>query len=342
MEARKLLLEGVDPIAARHEVRMHARTVAARGMTFKQCAENFVAAHESSWRNEKHRGQWKSTLSRYAYPIIGDLPASAIDTALVIKIIEPIWKEKAETASRLRGRIESVLDWAAVRGFRTGDNPARWRGHLEKLLPARGTIKAVKHHAAIPYREMPEFMAALREREGISARALEWTILTAVRTGEAIGARRLEIDHAAKTWTIPGDRMKSRREHRVPLSARALEILSMLPREDEFVFPGARKGVPLSNMAMLELMRGIKPGYVPHGCRSTFRDWAAETTNYPNHVVEMALAHVVGDKVEAAYRRGDLFEKRRRLMSDWARYCSRLVGTRTAAEKVNVVAFAGR
>jgi integrase len=339
-EARRLLLDGVDPIGARDEARMHAHAAAARGMTFKQCAENYIAAHETSWRNEKHRGQWKSTLSRYAYPIIGDLPASAIDTALVVRIIEPIWKEKAETASRLRGRIESVLDWAAVRGFRTGGNPARWRGHLDKLLPARGKVKPVKHHAALPYAEIPTFMADLRSRDGISTRALELTILTAVRTGEVIGARWSEFDVEAKVWTIAAERMKGGREHRVPLSDRAVAILTLLPREsdgDGFVFIGARSDKPLSNMAMLELMRGLRPGYVPHGFRSTFRDWAAEATNYQNHIVEMALAHVVGDKVEAAYRRGDLFEKRRRLMSDWAKYCSR-----PAAAAANVVAFASR
>ncbi len=322
-EARKLLLDGVNPIAARKKSITRARVATARGTTFKQCAEKYIAAHEAGWRNEKHRGQWKSTLASYAYPAIGDLPVSSIDTALVVKIIEPIWTQKSETASRLRGRIESVLDWATVRDFRIGENPARWRGHLDKLLPARGAVRTVKHHAAIPYPDMPAFMTELRDRDGISARALEWTILTAVRTSEAISARWSEIDHSSKSWTIPTERMKARREHRIPLSPRALEILSLLPREDAFIFPGARKGVPLSNMAMLELMRGMKPGYVPHGCRSTFRDWAAETTSYPNHVVEMALAHVVGNKVEAAYRRGDLFEKRRRLMSDWAKYCSR-------------------
>jgi integrase len=322
-DARKLLLDGVDSIAARKEAITRARVSAARGTTFKQCAEKYIAAHEAGWRNEKHRGQWKSTLASYAYPVIGELPVSAIDTTLLLKCLEPIWTAKPETAGRLRGRIEAVLDWAKAREYRQGENPARWRGHLDKLLPARGAVRTVKHHAALPYGELPAFMAELRDRDGISARALEWTILTAVRTSEAIGARWSEIDQCARSWTIPAERMKARREHRIPLCPRALEILSLLPREGSFVFPGARKGVPLSNMAMLELMRGMKPGYVPHGCRSTFRDWAAETTNYPNHVVEMALAHVVGDKVEAAYRRGDLFEKRRRLMNEWARYCSR-------------------
>jgi integrase len=335
-EARKLLLDGLDPIAVRNQSRQAAQVAAARRVTFKECAEKYVAAYEAGWRNEKHRAQWRATLAKYAYPIIGELPVSAVDISLMIKILEPVWTSRTETASRLRGRIEKVLDWAKVRGFRQGENPARWQGHLNKLLPARSKLKSTKHHPAIPFPEMPAFMAELREREGISARALEWAILTATRTGEVVGARWSEIDYATKTWTIPADRMKARREHRVPLCPRALEILSVLPREQEndLLFLGSRKSVPLSNMAMLELMRGMKPGYVPHGCRSTFRDWAAETTNSPNHVVEMALAHTVGDKVEAAYRRGDLFEKRRRLMDDWARYCAR-----TLSQTASLVRF---
>jgi integrase len=323
-ECRKVLLNGIDPIDARRSDRMQARVEAARGVTFRQCAESYIAAHEAGWRNEKHRAQWKATLATYAYPIIGQLSVAMVDTALVVKVIEPIWATKPETAGRVRGRIESILDWAKVRGFRAGDNPAQWRGHLDKLLPSRRKMRPVKHHAALPYAEMPTFMLELRNRDGISARALELTILTALRTGEVIGARWPEFDAKAKIWTIPARRMKGGREHRVPLCDRAIKILSSLPREGEFLFPGARKGEPISNMAMLELMRGMRPGFVPHGCRSTFRDWAAEMSNYPNHVVEMALAHVIGDKVEAAYRRGDLFEKRRRLMAEWERYCARI------------------
>jgi integrase len=342
-ECRKILLDGRDPIEVRNAERMQRRAETARVVTFKACAEQYIAAHEASWSNQKHREQWKSTLARYAYPIIGDLSVSAIDTALVIKVIEALWATKPETAARLRGRVESVLNWATVRGFRAGDNPARWRGHLDKLLPARGKVKPVKHHAALPYAEIPTFMADLRNRDGISARALELTILTAVRTGEVISARWSEFDVEAKVWTIPAERMKGRREHRVPLSNRAVAILTALPREgdgDGFIFIGARANRPLSNMAMLELMRGLRSGYVPHGFRSTFRDWAAETTNYQNHIVEMALAHVVGDKVEAAYRRGDLFEKRRRLMGDWARYCSQSAAAR--ATTVSNVLVLGR
>ena len=339
-DCRKILLDGRDPIEVRDAERMQKRTETARAVTFRECAERYIAAHEASWQNEKHRAQWKSTLVRYAFPVIGDLSVAAIDTALVVKIVEPVWHTKPETAARVRGRIENVLDWATVRAFRTGDNPARWRGHLDKLLPAPSKVRAVTHHAALPYAEIPAFMAELRTREGISARALELTILTAVRTGEALGARWSEVDTEARVWTIPADRMKARKQHRVPLSERAVAILHALPQEGNgngFVFIGARADRPLSNMAMLELMRGMRPGFVPHGFRSTFRDWAAETTNYQNHIVEAALAHVVGDKVEAAYRRGDLFEKRSRLMGDWARYCCQQTGHDT-----EVVAFEPR
>ena len=323
LEARRLLLDRIDPIEARRADRQDALTQIAKGMTFRQCAERYIAAHEPSWKNSKHKAQWKATLSTYAYPVFGNLSVAAIDVGLVMKVLEPIWTTKPETAGRVRGRIEVILDWARTRGHRDGENPARWKGHLENLLPARGKVRRVKHHAALPYAELPSFMTALRDREGISARALEFVILTAARTGEAINARWAEID--GDVWTIPPDRMKGGREHRVPLSKRAVEILEALPREkdSEFVFPGARAGKPLSNMALLTTLRRMGRGdLTAHGFRSTFRDWAAETTGYPSDVVEMALAHVVSSKVEAAYRRGDLFEKRRRLMADWGVYCS--------------------
>ena len=325
-ECRGLLLRGRDPIEERKAQRQAQLLEAARALTFKACAEQYVAAHEAAWRNAKHRAQWSSTLAAYAYPVIGELAVPSIDTALVLKCLEPIWKKKPETAKRLRGRIESILSWAAARGSRAGDNPARWKGHLDKLLAAPGKMRAVKHHPAMPYAELPQFMSKLRASDDATARALELTILTALRTSEVIGAAPAEVDLAAKVWTVPAVRMKQRREHRVPLSKRALEILGALPREGEFVFLGRREGKPLSNMAMLKLLERMKRDEATvHGFRSTFRDWAAETTGYPNHVVEMALAHAVGDKVEAAYRRGDLFEKRRRLMDEWGRYCSRLV-----------------
>jgi integrase len=336
-DARRILLDGRDPIDVRNAERLTAKIEAAKGMTFQQCAERYVATHQAAWRNEKHRAQWRSTLQRYAFPKLGTLPVSAVDTSLVLKVLEPIWASRPETAGRLRGRLEAVLDWATAREYRAGDNPARWRGHLDKLLPAKRKLRGVRHHTAMSYDELPAFMVRLRQSEFVSARALEFTILTAARTGETIGARWAEIDITTRVWTVPEDRTKSGREHRVPLSDRAVELLGALPREDknEYLFIGC-KGAGLSNMAMLELVKSA--GVTVHGFRSTFRDWAAETTAYPNHVVEMALAHVIGDKVEAAYRRGDLFEKRRRLMRDWATYCAK---TRRAVTKAdgNVVAM---
>jgi integrase len=323
-EARKALkLEGVDPIEARVKARQDAALEAARGVTFEDCAGRYIAAHEAGWRNPVHRAQWKSTLATYAYPTIGKLPVSAVDTALVLRVLEPVWHDKPETAGRVRGRIERILDWAAVRGYRRGDNPARWRGHLAQLLPSRGKIRAVKHHPALPYKDLPAFMVQLRARDSISARALEFAILTAARTGEAIGATWEEIAASERLWRIPGPRMKAGKPHTVPLAAGALEILAALPRinGNPYVFPGAIQGKPLSNMALLELMRDLAPDYVPHGFRSTFRDWAAECTAHPSWVAEAALAHVVADKVEAAYRRGELLAKRRALMTDWAVYC---------------------
>lgn len=326
---RKILLDGRDPIEERRATRASARAEAAKGITFRDCAARYIAAHRAGWRNAKHAAQWGSTLEAYASPHFGDLHVGAIDTALVLKAIEPIWTEKPETASRVRGRIESVLDWATARGYRRGENPARWKGHLDHLLPRRQKLARVRHHPALPYQDVPEFMAALRAQTGVSARALEFTILTAARTGEALGARWPEIDFKSRTWTVPGDRMKAGREHRVPLPDRAVEILSALPREGEFVFIGARAGRPLSNMALLMTLRRMnREAITAHGFRSSFRDWAAETTAYPSEVAEMALGHTVRSAVEAAYRRGDLFEKRRRLMADWAKYCE---GARTRA-----------
>jgi integrase len=316
-ECRRLLLDGRDPIDERTAERRRRQIEAARAMTFTQCAEAYIAAHQAGWTNRKHRTQWSSSVEAYAFPVMGDLPVAAIDTALVMKCLEPMWKAKPETAKRVRGRIEAVLDWAAVRGFRSSENPARWRGHLDKLLPAPGKVRATSHFPAIAWTDLAAFMADLRACEPISARALEFTILTAARTGEAVAARWSEFDLAAKTWTIPAARMKAKRDHRVPLSPRVLEILSDIPRHSEKVFD-------LGNSALLNALKRMgRADLTVHGFRSTFRDWAAETTAYPNHVVEMALAHLVSDKVEAAYRRGDLLEKRRRLMEEWARYCGR-------------------
>jgi integrase len=326
-DCRNLRLNDADPIADRQAGRLKAKLDAACAMTFKQCAEAYIAAHQASWKNEKHASQWPSTLATYAYPIFGDLPVQSIDVGLVTKALEPIWNTKTETASRLRGRIESVLDWAAARGYRQGDNPARWRGHLDKLLPARAKVQKVQHHSALPYAEIGAFMSDLRDQEGTAALALEFLILTATRTNEVIGAKWAEIDLGAGLWTIPAERMKAGKEHRVPLSTPALAALAGLPRPDGtvHVFPGGKAGKPLSNMAMLKLLdRMGRADLTVHGFRSTFRDWAAERTNFPREVAEQALAHSLPDKVEAAYRRGDLFEKRRHLMDAWGRICAKV------------------
>lgn len=325
-KARQALLDGIDPIEDRTALRRAERAEAAKRITFKEAAEKYIAAHRAGWKNAKHADQWEATLTTYAYPTIGNLSVADVDTAHVLKIIEPIWGSKTETASRVRGRIESVLDWATARKFRQGENPARWRGHLDKLLPARAKVQKVEHHPAMPYADVSAFVREIREGGSISALALEFTILTACRTGEVTGARWEEFDFAKKVWTIPGERTKSGRDHRVPLSPRALAILKEVPRikGNPYVFTGAREGQHLSNMAMLELLRekrGMK--FTVHGFRSSFRDWAGEVTNFPREIAEAALAHVLGDKTEAAYQRGDLLEKRRKLMEAWAGYCDR-------------------
>jgi len=327
-EYRRLLRsEGIDPLDARAKAREQAALEKAKALTFKEAAEAYIAAQRAGWKNEKHAAQWPATLETYAYPIIGALSVQAIDTALVTKVLEPIWTTKPETAARLRGRIEAVLDWTSVRGFRNGDNPARWRGHLSKLLPSRNKVRKIKHHAALPYPELPVFLASLRAQEGIAARALEFTILTAARTNETIGATPTEVGTREKLWTVPSNRMKAGKEHRVPLAGPAVAIVeAMGPLQGtnrKFIFAGRRPDKPLSNMAMTAVLRRMgRGGITVHGFRSTFRDWAAERTNFPNEVVEMALAHAVGDKVEAAYRRGDLFDKRRKLMDAWAAFCA--------------------
>lgn len=325
-EARQLTADGIDPIEARRERQATTRAKAANEISFADAAERYIKAHAAGWKNAKHADQWRNTLKTYAYPVIGSLSVASIDTAHITKIIEPIWAEKTETASRVRGRIELVLDWAKARHYRTGENPARWRGHLDKLLPARSKVSKVRHHPAMAYTDLPSFMPRLREVSGIAARTLEFTILTAVRTSEAIGATDAEFDLVEKVWTIPAERMKADRPHRVPLCDRAVEILQSTPREarSPYVFPGAKRGKPLSNMAMLEVLRGMDgtEGLTVHGFRSTFRDWAAERSSFPREIAEAALAHTVRDKTEAAYQRGDMLEKRRRLMTAWADYVS--------------------
>jgi integrase len=322
---RELLADGLDPLEVKHRERAAARVKAAKTVTFAHCAEKYLAVHGQAWKNAVHRAQWKSTLQKFAFPIIGNLPVSEIDTAHVVRVIEPHWSTKTETASRVRLRVEKILDWARVRGFRAGENPARWRGHLDSLLPSPKKIKKVQHFRALAYADMPAFMAELRNRDGVSARALELLILTATRTSEIVHAKWSEFDLKQKVWAIPAHRMKAGRPHRVPLSDRAVEILNGLPTEkgNPFVFIGTKKDQSINSSAMLQLMRDLRPGYVPHGCRSTFRDWCAEQTNYPREVCEAALAHAVEDRVEAAYKRTDFFERRARLMADWARFCTR-------------------
>lgn len=333
---RRILLAGLDPIEVREaEIRRKAAE-AAKAVTFAQCAAAYIESHRAGWRNDKHAEQWINTIETYANRVIGSLPVQDVDTALVLKILEPIWSTKAETASRLRGRIENILDWAKVRGYRSGENPARWKGHLKQLLPALAKKDRVKHYAAMPFTQVGAFLVKLREMEGISERALEFTILTAARTIEAIAARPEEMDFATATWTIPASRMKAKKEHRVPLSPRAVQIArEMLAlgqalepeqaadnRKPAWLFPGTKRGKHISNMTMLGVLERLGADVTVHGFRSSFRDWAAERTNFPREVCEMALAHTIANAAEAAYRRGDLFEKRRRLMEAWADYVS--------------------
>lgn len=326
-EARELIRQGVDPIERQRALQSAMRAAAAAALTFDQCADAYIAAHESAWKNIKHGQQWRNTLKTYASPVMGGLMVRDVALPQVLAALEPIWRTKTETASRLRNRIELVLDWATARGYRDGLNPARWRGHLDKLLPAPGRIAKADHHAALPVGEVGAFMARLRTAEGIGARALEFAILTAARSGEVRGATWAEIDTDAKVWTVPAERMKAGKEHRVPLSEAALKLLQSLPRVKgvDYVFAAPRGG-QLSDMTLTAVLRRLEVPAVPHGFRSTFRDWAAERTSYPREVAEMALAHTIGDKVEAAYRRGDLFEKRRLMMADWATFCAKPEG----------------
>lgn len=328
-DQRKLLSAGTDPMAARdaerEALRVSQQAAAAKAITFKTVAADYIAAHRAGWKNAKHAQQWANTLATYAEPIIGHLSVSEVATAHVLEILQPIWTSKTETASRVRNRIELILDAAKARGLRDGENPARWRGHLDKLLPKRTKVRAVEHHTALPWPELPAFMLELAKHDALTYAAIRLTILTACRTSEVLGATWDEIDLETQTWTIPAARMKAGRDHRVPLSHAAMEVLNSLPRVEgtHHLFPGARKGRPLSNLAMLMGLRRMKRGDLTmHGFRSTFRDWAAERTQYPREVCEMALAHKVSDGAEAAYWRGDIFEKRRALMADWAHYAT--------------------
>ena len=330
------LRDGRDPLAERDRIEAEARAKSEAdkiaAITFKDVATSYIAAHESGWRNPKHRWQWGRSLEMFVYPHFGETPVADVTTAHVMKALEAIWHEKPETASRVRQRIEAVLDYAKAREWRTAENPARLRGHISNMLPPRSKIAPVVHYSALPWAEIGNFLIELRQREATAARALEFCILTVARPGEVFGATWREIDRKAGLWIVPGERMKAGREHRSPLSDRAVAILDEMekarPKSDKagaaFVFPGQKTGRPLSALAMLMLMRRMGRGdLTAHGFRSTFRDWAEETTAYSRAVVEMALAHAIGDKVEAAYRRGDLLEKRRRLMTDWGDYCAK-------------------
>jgi integrase len=335
-------LRGIDPLEEREAEKRQAAVAKVKSITFEKAATTYIASHEVGWKNAKHRQQWTNTLSTYAYPVLGKLDVRDIDTGLVVQVLEPIWTTKTETASRVRGRIEKVLDWCRVHGYREGENPARWGGNLEHLLPARGNVQKVEPHPALPYEQVGAFMAELRGQPGTAARALEFTILNASRSGEVRLARWDTGELAGKVWTCPAERMKGDKEHRVPLTAPALAVVERMGkvRHSDYVFPGDVEGEPLSDMALNEVIRRMnearaKAGLprwvdpkqggrdvVPHGFRSTFKDWAAERTNFPDWVSEKAIAHLVGDETRRAYQRGDLFEKRRKLMEAWARYCA--------------------
>ena len=321
-EKRKLLRDNVDPIEQRQAAKSVMIAAREAALTFEQCAVAYIGIKEHEWKNAKHAAQWNNTLSAHAYPIIGSVLINHVEQTHILKILEPLWTTKTETASRLRGRIESILDYATARGYRKGDNPARWRGHLDKLLATPGKVAKVEHHAALPYTEIGGFMAGLRRQAGMGALALEFAILTAARSGEVRGATWPEVDLDSAVWNIPADRMKAGREHRIPLSGAAVELLRALPRIDgsDQIFPNT-KGAALSDMTLTAVLRRMECPVTAHGFRSTFRDWAGETTAYPREVIEHALAHQLKDKAEAAYARGTLFDKRRRLMADWATYC---------------------
>ena len=320
-QMHKLVREGVDPLSTKRAQRSVLVARRAAEKNFDWCVNEFLQSKSDEWKNAKHRQQWENTLKAYASPHLGRLLVQDIDLQHVLLCLEPIWKTKNETASRLRGRIEAVLDWAAVRKYRTGENPARWKGHLDKVLAAPMKIQKVQHHRAVPIDTMVEFMVALRGRDGLAGRALEFTILTAARSGEVRGATWQEIDLGSEVWTVPGERMKAGRQHRVPLSPAAVDLLRRLPRigAGNLIFPGM-KDQPLSDMSLTAVMRRMKVDAVPHGFRSTFRDWAGDRTDYPRDLAELALAHILENKTEQAYRRGDALERRRDMMTAWAEF----------------------
>jgi integrase len=336
-QAKTLVRSGVDPIEHRAARRAEIAIATAKAMTFKQAAEAYIESMQSGWRNAKHASQWSVTLETYVYPEIGNLAVGSVDTGHVLKVLSPIWSTKTETASRVRGRIEAILDYAAARKAREGDNPARWKGVLSKILPAPGKVRRIVHHASMPYAELPAFWPKLQMQDGMGARALELTVLTACRTGEVLGAAWAEIDLEEGTWTIPPERMKAGAEHRVPLSDPAMALLRKLAavRIDDFVFRGKHEGEPLSRMVMKMTLRRMKVDVTPHGFRATFRTWVADRTSFAHEIAEAALAHTIGDKTVAAYQRGTMFDKRRELMAAWAKFvqgrAAQVVGLRREA-----------
>lgn len=337
-EARALRKQGIDPLQHRKHQEAAAEATGSGVPSFTSAAAAYIRSKRHEWSNPKHARQWCATLKTYARPVIGSKPVDQVTTEDVLTIIKPIWTSRTETAKRVQGRVENILDFAAARQWRDSANPARWRGHLDKLLPSPARVKkqrnggTTRHHPAMPYTEVPAFMVEVRALDSVSALALEWLILTATRSGETLQATWSEVDTEAAIWTIPATRTKTRREHQVPLSGAALALLDRLPRVagNDHLFVGARQGRPLSNMAMLQLMRGLGYGvggdrgdYVPHGFRSSFRDWSGEVSSFPRDVCEMALGHAIESKVEAAYRRGSLMQKRRAMMQEWADWCGK-------------------
>lgn len=338
LDHRRKAKAGIDPMAEKRERKAAIKAEKAKAKTFAECAAAYVTDHKDGWKNAKHAKQFSATLETYANPVIGQLAVARIETAHILEILKPLWTTKSETASRLRGRIEVVLSWAKFHGYRDGDNPARWRGHLDQVLPAKSAVAKVEHHAALPYAQIGSFMAELRKREGISARALEFATLCASRSGEVRLATWGEVDLEAALWTIPADRMKAQKEHCVPLSTAAVALLRALPRVEgsPFIFAAPRGGA-LSDMSLTAVLKRMDRGdLTQHGFRSTFRDWAGETTAYPREVIEHALAHQLKDKAEAAYQRGTLLTKRARLMADWSTYCGQVAGSGS-----NVIAMQG-
>lgn len=341
-EARRLITDGVDPLEAKRQRRAAAKAAAAKRLSFRQAAEQYFNAHQAEWTNPAHRDQFLASLRNYAFPALGDLDVAVIETADVLRAVQPIWLTKTATASRVRQRIEQILDFAVVSGHRPpGTNPARWKGHLSELLAKPGKVAPVEHHRAVAYAKLPGFMAELRAREGTAARALEFAILTAARTGEVLGAKWDEINLTAALWVVPGSRMKGGREHRVPLSSATRDLLRALPHEEgnPFCFIGPQAGRGFSDMALTRVMQRMGRTETVHGFRSTFSDWSHEQMAHSNHTIEISLAHSFGSDVEKAYRRGNMFAKRVKLMADWAKYCA---SKPVAATADNVTQLHGR